>query len=275
MKTPITSLLRLTLACLLTAIAGQTMAGGLVELEFDWANDFVAAGHDPLDIDNMYWPLIPNTVFTYTAESEDGCELNIMSVLPGQRNWGDVDDDRYDGIRGLVAYDVEYLDEECEDNWGDPTEVTFDWYAQDASNNIWYLGEDTVSFDHEGECDNWVDDTDPPDEDLGCADGSFEAGVDGAEAGIVMLGSPSKGAFYAQEFYEDQAEDWGKVLNYVPVSTDFGDWEECLRTKEWTPLEPGSVEHKYYCAGTGLVLVEELQGKTKWVELVDISALTP
>ena len=67
----------------------------------------------------------------------------------------------------------------------------------------------------------------------------------------------------------------GKVLNFVPVSTDLGEWEECLKTKEWTPLEHGSVEHKYYCIGAGLVLIEELQGKTKWVELIDIDVIVP
>jgi len=188
----------------------------------------------------------------------------------GQKDWGDVDDDTYDDIRALVAYDVEWVDEDC-DGPEDPvlTEETYDWYAQDIAHNIWYLGEDTVSYDHEGECDNWVTNEETPED--GCRDGSFQAGVDGAEAGIVMLDSPFKGAFYSQEYYEDEAEDWGKVLNFVPVSTEvFGEFENCLRTKEWTPLERGEVEHKYYCIGAGLVLIEELHGKTKWVELIDI-----
>jgi hypothetical protein len=74
-------------------------------------------------------------------------------------------------------------------------EVTYDWYAKDSENNIWYMGEDTFKG---------VDSA-----------GSFVAGCDGAQAGIVLLGNPSKGDFYSQEFYEDKAEDWGKVLNFI------------------------------------------------------------
>ena len=91
-----------------------------------------------------------------------------------------------------------------------------------------------------------------------------------------MLGEPFKGAFYSQEYYEDEAEDMGKVVNFVPVSSDdFGDYEDCLKTKEWSPLEPGNVEHKYYCMPDGLILIEELHGKTKWVELIEIEEIFP
>ena len=56
----------------------------------------------------------------------------------------------------------------------------------------------------------------------------------------------------------------------VGVETDFGEYENCLKTKEWTPLESGNVEHKYYCIPDGLVFIEELHGGTKEVELVEI-----
>jgi hypothetical protein len=121
--------------------------------------------------------------------------------------------------------------------------------------NIWYMGEDT--FDG-------VDNS-----------GSFVAGCDGAEAGIVLLGNPSKGDFYQQEFYEGEAEDWGKVLNFQKT-----DDLVCMKTKEWTPLEPGAIEHKFYCSD-GLVgelsLIEELKGKTVIVELIarDVAAPDP
>jgi hypothetical protein len=46
----------------------------------------------------------------------------------------------------------------------------------------------------------------------------------------------------------------------------------CLKTKEWNAVEPGSVEHKYYCPYTGLVLINELSGgKTVRVELVGLN----
>ena len=270
--------------CLMTFAGGQVLAGGLVELDFD-KNNFP----DPAVIDNSYWPLIPGTVFTYFAETEDGCEWNVVDVT--------YDDTTYIAeVKVVVVLDLEWLDESdgCaegdydpadydpfdpfnEANFppGDLTEFTFDWYAQDDAPDgggyIWYLGEATLSFDFEpGECEGTIVPTPFGD---GCPDGSFEVGVDDAEAGIVMLADPSKGDFYQQEFYEDNAEDWGKVLNFIPVD-DFED--DCLKTKEWTPLEPGAVEHKYYCPEDGLVLIEEVSGGPKvWVELIDVTEYDP
>lgn len=276
MNTSRSCLLRPALACLLLAFGGNVLAGGLVDIDFDWGSDFVYDGHDPLIIHNDYWPLIPPTQFVYFAEEDDECELNIVAVLPGQENWGDVDNDDYDNIWARIVHDKEWVAEvECDEAEAGDFELmeeTFDWYAQDINHNIWYLGEYTVAYDHEGECDNWVDENN---HEAGCEDGSFKAGVDDAEAGIVMLGSPFKGAFYEQEYYEEEAEDMGKVLNFVPVETDFGEYENCLKTKEWTPLEPGEVEHKYYCIPDGLVLIEELHGGTKYVELVEIINVEP
>ena len=250
---------------------GPTYAGGLVDLDFDTANF-----SDPRNIDNPYWPLMPGTVFTYFSETDDGCEWNVVDITKDTGT-------SIAGVDVVVVLDLEWLDEseECavgdynpadydpsdplnEDNFppGDLTEFTLDWYAQDDGGNIWYLGEDTLSFDWD-ECEGTTINFPPFGE--GCPDGSFEAGVDDAEAGIVMLAEPSKGDRYQQEYYEDIAEDWGKVLNFVLV-----DDIECLKTKEWTPLEPGAIEHKYYCPGEGLVLIEATSGGPKiWVELID------
>jgi hypothetical protein len=84
---------------------------------------------------------------------------------------------------------------------------------------------------------------------------------------------PSVGICYQQEYYEDEAEDVAKVLrlNATVTLENFEDlFEDCLVTKEWTQLEPGSVEHKYYAPGVGLVLIEELKEKSVRVELVEI-----
>ncbi|MHC4911472.1 MAG: hypothetical protein ACYTE5_00510 [Planctomycetota bacterium] len=95
--------------------------------------------------------------------------------------------------------------------------------------------------------------------------------MDGATAGIVMLESPSPGISYRQEYYENVAEDMGKVLRLnVSVSVEYGDFEDCLKTKEWTGLEPGNIEQKYYVPEVGLVLVKELKEKTVQVELIDV-----
>lgn len=254
---------------------GNALAGGLVELDFNAAN-FPGS---PV-IDNEYWPMVPGTVYTYFAETEDGCEWNIVDVT-------NLEYVVAAGVNTVVVLDIEWLDEsdDCADiaytfPVGDITEFTFDWYAQDIApddgGNIWYMGEDTYSFDYDSDdCEDEVFVGDPFNTDA-CQDGSFEAGTPGAvegiaEAGIVMLAKPEKGDFYQQELDVENAEDWGKVLNFVPIE----DNEDCLKTKEWTPLEPGAVEHKYYCPGgtpyDGLVLIEEVSGGRKiWVELIDV-----
>jgi hypothetical protein len=119
------------------------------------------------------------------------------------------------------------------------------------------MGEETVAYDDEGKC---LTDA-----------GAWEAGEDDAEAGIVILGTPIKGLAYQQEYLEDEAEDMGKVLNLnVTVELEsFGPFTDCLKTKEWTPLERGHVEHKFYCpVGGGLMLINELHGKTVRVEYI-------
>lgn len=248
-------------------VGGQTFAGGLYERDFD-PNDF----SDSTNIDNLYWPLKPGMEFTYFAETEDGCEWNRVTVTDYTK--------KILGIDTVVVEDMEWLDEDDEDNGyfcaeryenldydfpkEDLTEVTDDWYAQDDLMNIWYMGEDTSSYDwEEGECEVIVGDA--------CKDGSFEAGVGEAEAGIVMMGDPSKGDFYQQEYDPDNAEDMGKVLNFVVV-----DDMDCLKTKEWTPLEPGAVEHKFYCfdeelESSVLYLINEVSGgPTISVELISV-----
>jgi hypothetical protein len=270
------------LAVLLSVTASSSAsAGGLFDPDFVPGN-FT----DPTTIDNLYWPLTPGDVFLYFAETEDGCEWNVVQVTHATESIA--------GINTVVVLDMEWLDEEDDcneveydlgdydplhprnpDNFpgnGWLTESTLDWYAQDDDGNIWYLGEDTLSFDWD-ECEGApvVTDFGP-----GCPDGSFTAGVNDAEAGIVMMANPTKGTRYQQEFDEGNAEDWGKVLNFIKLEFMEDEYEACLKTKEWTPLERGAIEHKYYCPGDGLLLIEGVSGGPKvWTELVDTDTYSP
>jgi hypothetical protein len=238
-------------------VSGPAFAGGLVDTDFTAfsAADFTT--NDSSVIDNPWWTLAAGSKVLYYAEEEEECLWNLIEdfgVLINGFTGGDFSGD-YAMDKTRIILDREWVDEsdDCDENSfedvydgaGELDEVTYDWYAQDYEKNIWYMGEDT--WDGESK------------------EGSFAAGCDGAEAGIVVMGGmPDKGTFYQQEFYEEEAEDWGKVLNYIEM-----DDMVCMKTKEWTPLEPGEVEHKYYCSDgeTGmLVLIEELHGKTVYVE---------
>jgi len=204
--------------------------------------DFEDGGGNPLPIDNQYMPLVPGTSLMYEGETEDGLEEVLEEVT-------------YDtkvilGVTCTVVRAREWLE-------GILTEDTLDWYAQDQWGNVWYFGEYSEAYEN-GDVST---------------EGSWEAGVDGAKPGIIMLADPQPGDAYRQEYYEDEAEDMGKVLRLnASVSVAYGDFDDCLVTKEWTPLEPGEVEHKFHAPGVGLVLIRELQGGPVVFELVDVVA---
>jgi hypothetical protein len=251
-------LLGVLVVSLVAFTARPVTAGGLIDTgpEVFLAETF----SNPADISNPWWTLPADHNFLYFAEDGDDCVWNLVEIdkdSTGPAFFGD-----YAGTDAAISLDREWVDEDCvygDDfqtfmaSGPDAEEVTYDWYAQDDDQNIWYMGEDTYSD--------------------GDRSGSFAAGCDGAEAGIVVLGNPSKGDFQRQEFYADEAEDWAKVLTFKQ-SDDL----VCMKTKEWTPLETGEIEHKWYCSdGTTGVLspIEELSGKTLIVELVDTDVTPP
>jgi hypothetical protein len=195
---------------------------------------------DPADFTsgtgNPLWPLIPGTRYVY----EGGDERIEVTVTGDTRE--------ILGVTAVVVRDVAYED-------GEVIEDTFDWYAQDAAGNVWYLGEDTKEYEN-GRVVSTA--------------GSWEAGVDGAKPGIVMHASqPEIRSPYRQEYYACQAEDMAEVISLnASVSVPYGSFDDCLQTREFTPLEPGADEYKYYCPGIGLVLEVEIKTGAR-VELVE------
>jgi hypothetical protein len=198
---------------------------------------------DPADfvegIDNPWLPLTPGSTWTYRTTAGDE-ETITVTVTDETRE--------VQGVTTTVVLDV------VTDADGAVVEETYDWFAQDTDGNVWYFGEDTTEYDELGR----------PDE-----AGSWEAGVDGAQAGIVMLADPRVGDGYQQEYYEGEAEDRGKVLSLDErVTIGLGTYDGVLQTEDTTPLEPGLTEHKYYVRGTGLVYEETVAGGEDAAELV-------
>jgi hypothetical protein len=137
---------------------------------------------------------------------------------------------------------------------GEVVEDTFDWYARDAKGNVWYVGEDTTEFENGKPVSK---------------EGSWEAGLDGAEAGIVMLAHPRVGRRYRQAHYAGHAEDKAAVLSRrEQAETPFGHVTNVLLTKEFTPLEPDLLEYKLYARGVGPVLALGISGERDREELV-------
>lgn len=253
MRTP--AKLAAALAGVLTLlISREARAGGLVEFAFDIDN-FTA----PLAIDNPYMPLPPGMRVVFSEVSVDECVIDEVEVTSDSKN--DFTG-TYAGLTARVVLDRAWLDADCDGGRDLLLEDTIDWFAQDDDGNVWYVGEETTAFEYDEEGNLLGTST----------EGSWEAGADGAIAGLIMLAEPSPGDFYQQEFREGIAEDAAKVIGVDrQVSTGLGTFDGCLITKEWSPLSLGSIEHKYYCPdAAGLVLVREFHGKTTIVEAVEI-----
>ena len=145
------------------------------------------------------------------------------------------------GVETTVVRDVAW-DE------GVLVEDTFDWYAQDTAGNVWYLGELATNYEYDDD-GNFIGTN---------TEGSWEAGVDGALPGYLMKANPQVGDKYFQEFFQGEAEDEAEVVSLNDsVSIDFGDFENVLKTRDFTALEPGVFEFKYYAPGVGQILAEE------------------
>ena len=143
-----------------------------------------------------------------------------------------------------VVHDVVTLD-------GVLIEDTLDYFAADEDGNVWYFGELSQSFE---------------DGELASLEGSFTAEVNGAKAGIIMLATPTVDTTYRQEFLINEAEDVATVvaLNET-VTVPFGTFQHCLKTADYTALDPGVIEYKFYAPGIGMVLEDNPDSGTQVV----------
>jgi hypothetical protein len=175
--------------------------------------------------------LVPGTRYVYIGEEDGERETNVVVVTHDRKT--------ILGISAVVVLDRVFVDDELK-------EKTFDWFAQDKQGNVWYLGEDTKEFE---------------DGEVVSTEGSWEAGVQGARAGIIMPAHPEAGQHYRQEFFRGEAEDEARVTSVsVEVRVPYGSFRGCIRTIEWTRLEPGITEAKWYCPGVGFVKARGIEG---------------
>jgi hypothetical protein len=199
---------------------------------------------DPADfttaIDNPYWPMAPGDRLIYRETGDEGAERRVVvTVTPDTKT--------IMGIHSRVVHDI------VTEN-GSVLEDTFDWYAQDADGNLWYLGEDTKEYEN-GE--------------LKTTEGSWEAGVDGAEPGIILPADPEPGLSYREEYYKGHAEDGASVLTLdAHAKVPYGTYDNLLQTRNYSGIEPDVVEEKFYAQGIGPVLEVTISGGAGRAELV-------
>jgi len=192
------------------------------------------------NVTNQWFVLDPGSVATFAAATAEGAESTKVEVLPTTRN--------VNGITATVVLDRVLLNSSL-------VEETYDWYAQDTDGNVWYLGEDSKQYE------NGV---------VISTAGSWEWGLAAALPGIIMWADPTLhvGEAYRQEFFDGEAEDWGKVLAVnEAVTVPAGSFTGCIKTDDWSGLESGSHEHKYYCSGIGVVLEVTKRGSGDRTEL--------
>ncbi len=183
-------------------------------------------------VTNPWFPLKPGTTFVYAGEKDGQSGRDIVAVTKRTK--------AIQGVRCTEVSDRLYLH-------GRLAERTTDWYAQDARGNVWYFGEATAELDKAGKVTS--------------REGTWRAGVDGAHAGIFMAAHPMVGRSFRQEYLKGHAEDHFAVVRLSGHS---------LLTKEWTPLEPGTLDHKLYVRGTGLVKEETVKGGNETWKLADV-----
>ena len=102
-------------------------------------------------------------------------------------------------------------------------------------------------------------------------EGSFHAGVQGAQPGVFMQAAPQIGRWFRQEWYAGQAEDRFKILQRrARVTVPYGSFSNALRAEERTHLEPDVVDNKYYVRGVGEVFEGAVKGPQEILRLVEI-----
>jgi hypothetical protein len=194
-------------------------------------------------VDNPWFPLTPGTVLTYRGVKDGIPDRDVFAVSHATKV--------IDGVRCTVVQDRLF-------ERGRLAERTTDWYAQDRAGNVWYFGERTAELDAHGR--------------VTTTEGTWQAGRDGARAGIYMPAHPRVGETGRQELYRGHAEDHFAVLSLAAhVRTPAVSSRHALLTREWTPLEPGVIDHKLYVRGIGTVREETVRGGVERATLVSVT----
>ena len=233
----------------IAAVAATIVASGCGS-EDDDSGAGLPQGSEPVEldpseftteIDNPWWPMAVGSRWVYRETDTEGAEQRVEVTVTEETKT------IANGIEARVVRD------EVTEN-GEPVEITDDWYAQDAEGNVWYLGEDTAEYEN-GKVVTRA--------------GSFEAGVDGAQPGVIMPADPDEGMTYRQEYYAGEAEDAGEIMSLgEQAEVPAGHFQGVLMTKDVNPLEPKVLEFKFYARGVGPVLATSVSGGSDREELL-------
>jgi hypothetical protein len=207
-----------------------------------------SAGIDPANFSspkqNPYYPLKPGTV-SHLRGSDDGKKFHERVTITHRTKM-------ILGVRTHVVVDVLRRAD------GSLAESTHDWYADDNSGNVWYFGEATATYDAQGHQNS--------------TGGSWQAGVNGGHAGLIMPADPKPTDAYRQEYRRGHAEDQAWIVQRnAHLTVPYGKLRHVVRSFEWSRLEKGVLSVKFYAPGLGIVKEHDLVGGTETFELVSVS----
>lgn len=174
---------------------------------------------------SAYFVLEPGFQAVYEGK-EDGKRTRLVITVTD-------DTKTVDGVETRIVEEREWSD-------GKLVEVSRNYFAIDtATKDVYYFGEDVDMYKNGKVADHG---------------GSWQSGVKGARYGLAMPGSPKVGQKYYQELAPDQAMDRVENVSLtVTRKTPAGEFKNCLKTEETSPLEPGNKEYKVYAPGVGLI----------------------
>ena len=192
---------------------------------------------------NPYFPLQPGTVSRYRG-TEDSDTYRERVVVTH----------RTKPIQGVTTTVVSDILRRAD---GSLAEKTRDWYAPDHDGNVWYFGESTATYDEHGHVES--------------REGSWQAGVRGAVAGMIMPANPRPSDAYRQEFFRGHAEDQAWIVQRnVSTTVPYGTLDHLVRSFEWTRLEARVLSLKLYAPGLGIVREKDLSGGNESFVLVSV-----
>jgi hypothetical protein len=174
---------------------------------------------------NRFFSIEPNYQLVLEGE-EDSTEIElVITVLE--------DTKIVDGVKTRVV-------EERESEDGELVEVSRNFFAIcEETNSVFYFGEEVDDYE---------------DGEIVGHEGAWLAGEDGAKAGLMMPGIVLINSKYQQETAPGIAMDRARVVSMdETLKTPAGDFEDVLKIRETTALEPDAIEFKFYKADIGLI----------------------
>ena len=217
---------------------GSTMGSGVAQAERSFRESFNHPRANP------YFPLSPGLVLRYRGTDGPAKFRERVAITRRTRT--------IEGVTAIVVHDVLRRAD------GTVAEATQDWYADDDNGNVWYLGEATATYDRHGHVKS--------------RDGSWQAGVKGATAGMIMPSSPQPTDAYRQEYWRGHAEDQAWIVQSdATVTVPTGTYSHVVRSYEWSRLEEANVSVKFYARGLGIIAEHDVSGGTENFKLVGVT----